>query len=103
MPERQFQAASVARQWRTSEPTGQGSIRDHRSVQVIDLKDGQVRELCGEACGLPTGLASSTRTEQGRFIVLHRYLRAHAEGDPRITVRRPKAAVRRPRNASESR
>src|SRR4029077_6812144 len=55
------------------------------SVQVIDLKDGQVRELCGEACGFAYRASIFNTTEQGRFIVLRVTYALTPEGDPRIT------------------
>jgi UDP-N-acetylmuramate dehydrogenase len=40
------------------------------SVQVFDLKDGQLRELCGEACGFAYRSSIFNTTERGRFIIL---------------------------------
>ena len=41
-----------------------------QSVEVFDLKDGQVRELCGEACGFAYRSSIFNTTERGRFIIL---------------------------------
>jgi UDP-N-acetylmuramate dehydrogenase len=41
------------------------------SVEVFDLKDGQVRELCNEACGFSYRSSIFNTTERGRFIILH--------------------------------
>jgi len=41
-----------------------------QSVEVFDLKDGQVRELCGEACGFGYRSSVFNTTERGRFIIL---------------------------------
>jgi len=40
------------------------------SVQVIDLEDNQVRELCREACGFAYRSSIFNTTERGRFIIL---------------------------------
>ncbi len=40
------------------------------AVQVLDLKDGQVRELCAEACGFAYRSSIFNSSERGRFIVL---------------------------------
>jgi UDP-N-acetylmuramate dehydrogenase len=40
------------------------------SVHVLDLKDGQVRDLCREACGFAYRSSIFNTTERGRFIVL---------------------------------
>ncbi len=40
------------------------------SLEVFDVKDGQVRELCREACGFSYRASIFNTTERGRFIVL---------------------------------
>ena len=40
------------------------------SVEVFDMKDGQVRELCNEACGFSYRSSIFNTTERGRFIIL---------------------------------
>ena len=40
------------------------------SVEVFDLHNGQVRELCGEACGFSYRSSTFNTTERGRFIIL---------------------------------
>lgn len=40
------------------------------SVQVFDLKDNQVRELCREGCGFGYRSSIFNTTERGRFIIL---------------------------------
>ena len=40
------------------------------SVEVFDLKDGQVREFCNEACGFSYRSSIFNTTERGRFIIL---------------------------------
>ena len=40
------------------------------SVEVFDLKDSQIRELCHEACGFAYRSSIFNTTERGRFIIL---------------------------------
>jgi UDP-N-acetylenolpyruvoylglucosamine reductase len=40
------------------------------SVEVFDLRDHQVRELCGEACGFAYRCSIFNTSERGRFIIL---------------------------------
>jgi len=40
------------------------------SVQVLDTRDNQIRELCNEACGFAYRTSIFNRSEHGRFIVL---------------------------------
>jgi len=49
---------------------GQEVSETIESVQVFDLKDGQVRELCAEACGFTYRSSIFNTTERGRFIIL---------------------------------
>ena len=49
---------------------GQEVSQTIESVQVFDLKDGQVRELCNEACGFEYRSSVFNTTERGRFIIL---------------------------------
>jgi len=51
------------------------------SVEVFDRQDGQVRELCGEACGFAYRSSIFNTTERGRFIIL-RVLYALTPGGP---------------------
>jgi len=55
------------------------------SVQVLDLKDRQVRELCPEACGFSYRASIFNTTERGRFIVLRVTYALTPGGSPRIT------------------
>lgn len=55
------------------------------SVQVFDLKDGQVRELCNEACEFHYRASIFNTTERGRFIVLRVTYALIPEGKPRIS------------------
>jgi UDP-N-acetylmuramate dehydrogenase len=54
------------------------------SVQVLDLKDGQVRELCPEACEFAYRASIFNTSERGRFIVLRVTYALTPEGRPRI-------------------
>ena len=54
------------------------------SVQVVDLKDTQVRELCGEACGFGYRSSIFNTSERGRFIVLRVTYALTPGGSPSI-------------------
>jgi UDP-N-acetylmuramate dehydrogenase len=54
------------------------------SVQVLDLKDGQVRELCREACGFSYRSSIFNTSESGRFIVLRVSYALTPNGKPRL-------------------
>ena len=49
---------------------GQEVSETIESVEVFDLKDGEVRELCREACSFAYRSSIFNSTEHGRFIVL---------------------------------
>jgi UDP-N-acetylmuramate dehydrogenase len=49
---------------------GQEVSQTIESVEVLDRKDGQVRELCAEACGFAYRSSIFNTTERGRFIIL---------------------------------
>ncbi len=55
-----------------------------RTVQVLDLKDGQVRELCREACGFAYRSSIFNTTESGRFVVLRVSYALTPDGKPYI-------------------
>ncbi len=55
------------------------------SVQVLDIKDGQVRELCNEACSFGYRSSIFNTSERGRFIVLRVTYALTLGGSPRIT------------------
>ncbi len=54
------------------------------SVQVLDLKDGQVCELCREACDFAYRASIFNTTERGRFIVLRVIFALTPDGAPHI-------------------
>jgi len=64
---------------------GQEVAETIASVQVLDLKDGQVRELCREACGFSYRTSIFNTTERGRFIVLRVTYALTPGGKPRIS------------------
>jgi len=49
---------------------GQEVAETIESVLVLDLKDGQVRELCNEACGFSYRTSIFNTCESGRYIIL---------------------------------
>jgi len=55
------------------------------SVQVLDLQDNQVRELCTEACEFGYRSSIFNTSERGRFIVLRATYALTPEGRPRLT------------------
>jgi UDP-N-acetylmuramate dehydrogenase len=55
------------------------------SVQVLDLRDNQVRELCPEACEFSYRASIFNTTERGRFIVLRVTYALTPGGSPRIS------------------
>ncbi|MFZ0542937.1 MAG: UDP-N-acetylmuramate dehydrogenase, partial [Candidatus Sulfotelmatobacter sp.] len=55
------------------------------AVQVLDLKDNQVRELSPEACAFSYRASIFNTTERGRFIVLRVTYALASGGSPRIT------------------
>ena len=60
----------AARPCRTWAPTDRTFSETIESVEVFDFQDGQVRELCGEACGFSYRSSIFNATERGRFIIL---------------------------------
>jgi UDP-N-acetylmuramate dehydrogenase len=55
------------------------------SLQVLDLKDNQVREFCNEACGFSYRSSLFNTTERGRFILLRVTYALTPGGEPRLT------------------
>jgi UDP-N-acetylmuramate dehydrogenase len=53
-------------------------------VEVLDLRDGQVRELCREACGFGYRTSIFNTRETGRFIILRVRYAVTPGGAPRI-------------------
>ncbi len=63
---------------------GQEVSQTIESVEVFDLKDGQIRELCREACGFAYRSSIFNTTERGRFIILRVIYALTPGGEPRI-------------------
>ena len=63
---------------------GQEVSETIESVQVFDLKDGQVRELCREACGFAYRSSIFNTAERGRFVILRVAYALTPGGEPRI-------------------
>jgi len=54
------------------------------SVQVFDLKDGQIRDLCNEACGFSYRSSIFNTTERNRFIILRVTFALTPDGEPHL-------------------
>jgi UDP-N-acetylmuramate dehydrogenase len=63
---------------------GQEVSQSIDSVLVFDLNDGQVRELCAEACGFQYRTSIFNTGEPGRFIILRVTYRLTPGGKPGI-------------------
>ena len=63
---------------------GQEVAETIESVLVLDLKDAQIRELCGEACGFRYRTSIFNTTERGRYIILRVAYGLTPGGGPRI-------------------
>ena len=61
---------------------GQEVSNTIESVEVFDLKDNQVRELCNEACGFSYRSSIFNTTERGRFIILRVTYSLTPDGEP---------------------
>jgi UDP-N-acetylmuramate dehydrogenase len=64
---------------------GQEVSETIESVEVLDLKDGQVRELCREACGFTYRSSIFNTSERGRFVILRVTYALVRGGEPRIS------------------
>jgi UDP-N-acetylmuramate dehydrogenase len=63
---------------------GQEVSETIESVEVLDDNDGQVRELCREACGFAYRSSIFNTTERGRFVILRVAYALTPGGDPHI-------------------
>ena len=63
---------------------GQEVAETIESVQVFDLRDHQIHELCAEACGFSYRSSIFNTTERGRFIILRVTYALLPGGEPRI-------------------
>ena len=64
---------------------GQEVSETVESVLALDLKDGQLRELCAEVCGFSYRTSIFNTTELGRFIILRVTFALTPGGEPRIS------------------
>ena len=64
---------------------GQEVSETIESVQALDLKDGQVRELCNQACGFGYRSSIFNTTERGRFVILRVTYALTPGGAPHIS------------------
>ena len=63
---------------------GQEVSESVESVLALDLRDGQVRELCNEACGFSYRTSIFNTTERGRYIILRVTYALTLGGSPRV-------------------
>ena len=63
---------------------GQEVSETIESVEVFDLKDSQVHELCGEACGFAYRSSIFNTTERGRFVILRVIYALTPGGEPHL-------------------
>jgi UDP-N-acetylmuramate dehydrogenase len=63
---------------------GQEVAETIESVQVLDLKNAQVRELCNEACEFSYRASTFNGSQRGRFIILRVRFELNPGGEPRI-------------------
>jgi len=63
---------------------GQEVSETIESVEVFDLKDNQIRELCREACGFAYRSSIFNTSERGRFIILRVTYGLTPGGEPRL-------------------
>jgi UDP-N-acetylmuramate dehydrogenase len=63
---------------------GQEVSETIESVEVFDRKDGQVRELCREACGFTYRSSIFNTSERGRFIILRVTYALTPHGEPHL-------------------
>lgn len=66
---------------------GQEVAETITEVQALDLRDGQLRTLCNEACGLEYRSSMFNTSERGRFIILRVTFALEPGGAPRIQYR----------------
>ena len=63
---------------------GQEVSETIESVQALDLKDGQPRELCNPACGFAYRTSIFNTSERGRYIILRVTYALTPAGQPRL-------------------
>jgi UDP-N-acetylmuramate dehydrogenase len=76
------------------------------AVQALDLRDGQERELCAEACGFEYRKSLFNTSERGRYIILRVSFALQPGGEPTVQyadLRRHFARHARPPSLAEVR
>ena len=63
---------------------GQEVAETIESVQVLDTRDDEIRELCNEACGFTYRTSIFNTSERGRFVVLRVDFALREGGEPGI-------------------
>jgi len=63
---------------------GQEVAETVESVLALDLRDGQLHELCNEACGFAYRTSIFNTTERGRYIIVRVTYALTPGGEPRI-------------------
>jgi UDP-N-acetylmuramate dehydrogenase len=63
---------------------GQEVSETIESVEVFDLKEGQIRELCREACGFTYRSSIFNTTDGGRFVILRVTYALTPGGEPHL-------------------
>lgn len=63
---------------------GQEVAETIESVLALDMKDGQIRELCNEACGFSYRTSIFNTSERGRYVVLRVTYALDPGGTPRV-------------------
>jgi UDP-N-acetylmuramate dehydrogenase len=63
---------------------GQEVAETIESVQVLDTRDNEIRELCNDACGFAYRTSIFNSSERGRFIVLRVDYALREAGEPAI-------------------
>jgi UDP-N-acetylmuramate dehydrogenase len=66
---------------------GQEVSETIREVQVLDLRDGQLRSLCNQACGFAYRSSIFNTRERGRYIILRVAYLLDPGGAPKIEYR----------------
>jgi len=85
---------------------GQEVSNTIESVQVFDLKDNQVRDLCAEVCGFSYRASIFNTSERGRFIILRVVYALAPGGEPHLEyadLKRHFAGRETPPNLAETR
>jgi UDP-N-acetylmuramate dehydrogenase len=63
---------------------GQEVAETITSVQALDLRDGQIRELCNEACSFEYRTSIFNTSQKGRYIIVRVTYALRPGGEPRI-------------------